>query len=202
MTYPKEREDARLLDFIYVDPEHPQGCWTWRGSLNSQGYGSYTWKLTFNRTKHKGAHVAVYEHFVGPVPEGLVLDHICHDPKICRLGPKCPHRGCVNPEHLNPTTRQINSSSERSAAGRREQTHCLRGHPFDEENTYITPKGRSCKACKRAREAAIAEKVEEIRQAREIEKAANPDRWLVDLRRTSGDVRPTHLTIPGPLKDS
>lgn len=90
------------------------------------------------------AHRAMYEAFVGPIPEGLTIDHLCRRP------------ACVNPAHLEAVTMRENTlradtASTRNAA----KTHCLRGHPFDPENTGIGGKGeRVCLACRRMREAA------------------------------------------------
>jgi hypothetical protein len=50
-----------------------------------------------------------YLEHVGPIPEGMDIDHRCHnaDP-ACSRGPTCVHRLCVNPDHLEPTTRSLN----------------------------------------------------------------------------------------------
>ena len=50
-----------------------------------------------------------YQFVIGPIPEGLTLDHLCHTlDRSCAGGPKCPHRACVNPAHLDPCTRWEN----------------------------------------------------------------------------------------------
>jgi transcriptional regulator with XRE-family HTH domain len=67
------------------------GCWIWLGRINGFGYGEI--KCGERRLK---AHRVSYEHHVGPIPEGLDLDH------LCRVRP------CVNPEHLEPVTRSEN----------------------------------------------------------------------------------------------
>lgn len=66
-------------------------CWPWRGALRPTGYGTFTLRRGSWRTS-KPAHRAVYELLVGPIPEGLEIDHLCSNP------------GCVNPEHLEPVT--------------------------------------------------------------------------------------------------
>jgi hypothetical protein len=93
-------------------------------------------------------HTLAWEEAHGPVPPGMVLDHRCHDPKICEGGPTCPHRSCRNAEHLAPVTRGENVSPERSH--RKPVTHCPQNHPYDETNTYIDPRGgRHCRTCTR-----------------------------------------------------
>src|SRR5207248_9136559 len=69
----------------------PTGCWEWPGILNNDGYG----RISFQGRK-KSVHAVVYEHFLGPVTEGLELDHLCQNP--------C----CANFEHLEPVTHRIN----------------------------------------------------------------------------------------------
>mgnify|MGYP001608583411 CR=1 FL=1 len=67
------------------------GCWDWQASKTPGGYGSFR---AADRTVC--AHRFSYELLVGPIPEGLDLDHLCRN------------KGCVNPEHLEPVTRREN----------------------------------------------------------------------------------------------
>ena len=121
-----------------IDKNGAGGCWLWLGATNRDGYGP---------TKPKGdklrvAHRVIYEMLVGPIPDGLQLDH------LCRVRP------CVNPEHLEPVTCRENLlRTEGDGPGTKaRQTHCKHGHPFDTENTGSDPRGgRFCKACRRIR---------------------------------------------------
>lgn len=67
-------------------------CWPWVGRQNRNGYGR-----VYLKGQEPVAHRAVYECLVGPIPEGLVLDHLCR------------RRNCVAPLHLEPVTIQENT---------------------------------------------------------------------------------------------
>lgn len=112
------------------------GCWQWKGSLSCNGYGQ------FGRDgRQTVAHRAAYEMFVGDIPTGLVLDHLCRN------------RGCVNPKHLEPVTHIENCSRANAGGGQRTDRYpdrCPQGHLFDEANTYRR-RGRVCRTCQRER---------------------------------------------------
>lgn len=127
--------------------ELPNGCWEWTGADNGHGYGV----TTFAGRRRMLVHRAFYELLVGPIPEGQVIDHVCHNrDESCAGGESCRHRRCVNPEHLEPTTPEENSS--RGVHGRKRQ--CPRGHAYDPANTYINGGRRFCRACMHLRSAA------------------------------------------------
>lgn len=125
-------DDLRLMDKVEMIPS---GCWLWTATLSGKGYGQFRF-----RGKLWIAHRAAYEIFVGPIPEGATLDH------LCRV------RRCVNPEHLEPVSQRENllrgdTITARHAAA----THCPRGHEYNSENTYVQPitGGRRCRTCRR-----------------------------------------------------
>lgn len=110
------------------------GCWEWTASRDRRGYGHFKVLEGNSRFAHRWS----YQHFVGPIPDGLELDHLCVNPS------------CVNPDHLEPVTRAEN---QRRRLAR--MTACHRGHPFDEANTYRPYEGRRvCRACHRLWQAA------------------------------------------------
>lgn len=129
------------------------GCWNWTAGLNEKGYGQFAVvnengeRESGTRYKNKRAHVWSYEHFVGPIPDGLIVRHICHN------------KSCVRPEHLEVGTHKDNAqdSLEAGLHPQQKKTHCKWGHPYTEENTIRSidsatgnPR-RNCKTCKVAR---------------------------------------------------
>lgn len=113
----------------------PSGCWLWTGSLNTGGYGQLMVRAGVNRTVHRLA----YQLLVGPIPQGLQLDHLCRT------------RSCFNPAHLEPVQARTNVlRGVGPAAANSRKTHCKHGHEFTPENTYLVRTGRECRTCKKA----------------------------------------------------
>ncbi len=125
----------RFIDKLLVMPD---GCWEWTGVKLRGGYGKIGAGGTGGKTLL--AHRAAYELFIGPIPDGKEIDHLCRK------------RDCVNPGHMEPVTCRENLlRGETLAAQNAAKTHCIRGHPFDEANTYRHPSGsRRCNTCRRA----------------------------------------------------
>src|SRR5438132_1259918 len=107
-------------------PEPNTGCWLWMRSLTTRGYGQFA----RNRQRFC-AHRVSYELVRGAIPEGLQIDHLCRT------------RSCVNPDHLEPVTAQVNQRRGRTiSAYYATRTHCVNGHEFTPENTAFY-KGKS-----------------------------------------------------------
>lgn len=104
----------RLLAKIVVDED---GCWVWTGYVMPNGYGTIG---VGRRADGKAlVHRIAYEHFVGPIPAGLDLDHNCHNADAeCVGGWSSMHRRCCNPWHLAPATRRENLAHGRERGGR------------------------------------------------------------------------------------
>lgn len=114
-------------------------CWLWQGNKSDDGYGHVKLGLEAESGRRtEQAHRWAYERWIGPIPEGLQLDHLCRTPP------------CVNPAHLEAVT-----SGENTRRHTRLITECPAGHPYDKANTYVGHKGkRACRACARLRDAA------------------------------------------------
>lgn len=101
-------------------------CLIWTGQLRPDGYG---------KVRSRQAHRVFYELLVGPIADGLELDHLCRNVR------------CVLPAHLEPVTRAENMRRRYAT-----YTHCKRGHEYTPENTYVMPRGyRDCRTCIRRR---------------------------------------------------
>ncbi len=108
------------------------GCKVWIGAVNSLGYGIV--QIDGERVL---AHRLSYEAERGPIPEGMVLDH------LCRV------RNCVNPDHLEPVTHAENGRRGRSAASLQVGDVCQNGHTIAEGGLYVRASGKTeCRKCR------------------------------------------------------
>lgn len=133
-------DELRRFEAKYTvgDAGHDTPCWLWTGAVD-KGSGYARFRMHSNT---RLGHRVAYVHYVGPVQEGLELDH------LCRV------RRCVNPAHLEPVTHSVNLMRgagpgivrARSAA----VTHCPKGHAYSPDNTYLDRNGcRMCRECGR-----------------------------------------------------
>lgn len=131
--------EARLWSRVDIDPAN--GCWVYRGTKHSFGYGQmwfqgklwYTHRLAFMFSRRA--------YVLGDVE----IMHTCDNPPCC------------NPGHLRAGNRQLNTNDMmrkgRGSNGQVGKTRCLHGHPYNEENTYVDKVGwRQCRTCNRLRE--------------------------------------------------
>lgn len=120
---------------FWAKVEKSDGCWLWTGALTHDGYGRF--RLPGG---HAMAHRWAYEQTIGPVPEGLVLDHV--------RARGCTNRNCVRPDHLEPVTEQENLlRGDTFVAANAAKTHCPSGHAYDDVNTVVRNGRRHCRAC-------------------------------------------------------
>lgn len=135
------------------------GCWEWQGAASSAGYGKImTGSRSDGSRRYAPAHRWAYEFCVGPIPDGLQLDHLCRNPS------------CVNPDHLEPVTNRENTlrgnapirmrEANPGAAFQSAKTHCPQGHIYDDANTRWTSATgnhsatRHCRTCNKAQDTA------------------------------------------------
>lgn len=103
-------------------------CWIWLGGKTGSGYGKFT-----DYGRHQVcAHRVAHELFIGPIPKGYQVDHLCRN------------RICVRPDHLKAMT-----AFENGGQRFRDRTHCKNGHEFNEGNTNYTKERRQCRICGR-----------------------------------------------------
>ena len=152
-------KDAGLLSGLnlarwWTHVEKTESCWLWIGAISpaNGGYGQFRVGGTPGRLVR--AHIFGYLALRGDIPAGYELDHRCHDPLKCAGGNTCPHRRCVNPNHLEPVTHRVNQLRGNGAAGRNaRKTHCPQGHEYNAENTIERRGRRECRLCVTHRDA-------------------------------------------------
>lgn len=131
---------ARLASKVSVSDD---GCWLWTASLTRDGYGRIRWSGAA-----RSAHRVVFTETGGVIPDGMTLDHQCHNLSDCPGGASCQHRRCVNPSHVRVVTHEENCRHNRVAMAHREATECPSGHPYEGWNVYRHPNGqRVCRTC-------------------------------------------------------
>lgn len=141
-----------------VEVDRETGCWDWTAAVNNRGRAIFAID-----GRARLAYRLAWEHFLGAIPEGMTVDHLCAS------------RVCVNPEHMELVTREVNSSRGRPSApvrtdpdapkfrlpdARREvplivrrRGVCRRGHDLTTPGATSTTKrgDRVCLACRRER---------------------------------------------------
>ena len=135
--------------------EDGNGCHIWTGCRSDRGYG---------RARADGrmqsVHRLRYEREIGPIPDGLVLDHICDNGA----------GGCCNPHHCRPATYRENTLRGDTITARAlARTHCAKGHPLTPDNLvrrYLSRGIRACASCMKARNRAATRRYRQRLSAR------------------------------------
>jgi hypothetical protein len=132
---PEQRFFANLL---FVDKWFDDGtlrtrCMEWTASRHPDGYGQF-----WDGTRLMSSHRWIWQRWVGPIPEGMQVDH------------RCENTACQNVRHMKVTTPWENNRRGNSAAAlAARKTHCVHGHEFTPENTRIRSGQRRCLMCDR-----------------------------------------------------
>ncbi len=126
-----------MAERFWPKVQKTDGCWIWIGTRTRMGYGQI-WDLS--RHGHAMAHRVSWEIANGsPIPDGLVIDHLCRNPS------------CVRPDHLEVVT--VSQNTQRGLAPKKgrernqAKTHCPKGHAYTDENTYRYGNRRVCRTC-------------------------------------------------------
>lgn len=167
-TFPKTWPSPLERFEEYHMPEPNSGCWLWIAAVRGRpDYGTFS-----VNNKQVRAHRWAYEHFIGPVPDGLVLDHLC---KVST---------CVNPWHLEPVTNRENlmRGTNRAAQNARKM-HCARGHRLSGDRVTVNDKGhRVCLECHKIKNKTYREKRRRLAEAGKLaaRSASIPHRGTVN----------------------
>ncbi len=132
---PKENVSERFNKYVSM---LPTGCWEWIGT-KVDGYGQF-----WNGEKLVHAARFAYELLVGTIPEGFIVRQSCNN------------RSCVNPAHLVLSLPMTEELGALNALRQKAKTHCPKGHPYDEKNTYYYQNAlgniaRNCRTCMKER---------------------------------------------------
>jgi hypothetical protein len=130
--------DKRWLAKVMANTVRTEsGCLLYTGFLGHTGYGQIAY-----RGRTNGVHRYVYKLLRGPLETN---QHVCHS---------CDVRNCIEIDHLwigDPGLNARDRAAKKRGAWER-KTHCPKGHPYDEANTYLTKEGkRNCRTCAKAR---------------------------------------------------
>ncbi len=118
------------------------GCWLWLGDTAGNGESNQYGRIRVNGKAWR-AHRLSYVNANGPIPDGLVIDHLCRN------------RLCINPAHLEAVPQRVNvMRGEGVGAANARKTTCANGHPFTPENTIVCARRggtfRGCRTCRAA----------------------------------------------------
>jgi len=132
MGRPRRAFLDRLLGPVVI--RESSGCWERQGHRVNGWYTQIA--VGGTRSTRQYAHRASYEHFVGRIPGGMTLDHLCRNPI------------CINPAHLEVVTMAENTRRGQSfSAVNGRKTHCIHGHSLHDAYIIKRTGARRCRIC-------------------------------------------------------
>ncbi|ALY09944.1 HNH endonuclease [Arthrobacter phage Chocolat] len=155
---PRKTQAERFWEKVEVKEDHE--CWPWTAYVDkSKGYGQFG--VGGRDGGLESAHRMAYRLAVGPIGEGMHIDHTCHNGSGCPGGKECPHRRCCNPAHLEQVTQEVNKARGEAGAYNAAKTACPQGHSYTPENILWRRGGRDrvCRLCNRNHQAKYREKM-------------------------------------------
>ncbi len=133
-VFPRDRTFSERFWSKVDFHDDADGCWMWIGARQISGYGQIGSGSRVGRPMLV-AHRVAYELLVGPISEGLEIDHLCRN------------KPCVNPAHLEPVTHEENIQRHH-----RRVTTCPNGHQYEIAGFYLDVHGhRRCRICQKER---------------------------------------------------
>jgi hypothetical protein len=161
-----ERYPDWLMERFWAKVDKTDDCWLWTGATTGAGYGSFRDSVAAKRVD---THRFVYAACVGPIPDGLVIDHLC----TVKL--------CVNPAHMEPVTHRTNVLRSGSHVALNDlKTQCPRGHAYAGDNVRVTPQGhRICRECHRQANRRLGLETLTPKQERILAVAVRNGRWWI-----------------------
>lgn len=131
-------EETRLWRWLSKVEKRVDGCWMWTGAVTHRHTGlDYGVVKVDYRAMY--VHRVFYELFVGPIPDGYEVDHLCRVTT------------CVNPDHLEAVTGAENRRRQLHIQEQMSRTHCPRGHPYSGDNLIVRRGKKECRTCVYAR---------------------------------------------------
>ena len=120
-----------ISDRFWSKVDKTDSCWLWTACKNRKGYGHFS--VGGRSGRPHLAHRMSYEFLIGPIPQGLTIDHLCKN------------KACVNPEHLEAVPNAVNTGRSDRAT----KTECVHGHIYAKDGVSTHNKKRYCLGCKR-----------------------------------------------------
>ncbi len=139
MTEPQKMgrlQKVTAIEYFWKRAVTSPDCWQWAGTISDKGYGILSLASELHPRRCRAARFA-YSYFIGPIPEGMVIDHLCRN------------RGCVNPFHLEAISNKENIMRGICPSSiNAKKTQCYRGHPYSPQTLKVFRDGfRRCFEC-------------------------------------------------------